>query len=61
MSNIVTTMVARRMNFAGRGGKVVIQKMKLLQVVIGMQFLIILHITHHYGCIINWYSRCRAL
>jgi len=42
MSNIMTNAVARRMNFAGRGGKVAIQKMKVLRVIIGMAFSSIL-------------------
>jgi len=42
MSNTMTTAVARRMNFAGRGGKVAIQKMKLLRVIIGIAFSFIL-------------------
>ncbi len=49
MSNIMTTAVARQMNFAGRGGKVAIQNMKLLRVIIGMKFtltvsFIVLHL-----------------
>jgi hypothetical protein len=35
MSSIMTNQVARRMNFAGRGGKKAIQPMKLLRVIIG--------------------------
>jgi hypothetical protein len=34
--------VAWKMNFAGRGGKVAIQKLKLLRVIIGMKFKFVL-------------------
>ena len=41
MSGIMTTAVAHRMNFAGRGGKTAIKDMKLLQVIIGIKLIFI--------------------
>ena len=46
MSTTMTTAVARRMNFAGRGGKKAIRDMKLLQVIIGLALLFVMNLYH---------------